>query len=123
MTVVLDEVDTGMFRGSFVAMEAGVSRCRVRSSGRSRRGYPFLREQTVTAAVWSGGDRDAEAAHERPRGDGGAQWICSLLRCLMAGGVEVGDVTRRLRGLGIDVDSIRRCLEEHCREVDGRDDG
>ena len=123
MTVALDEDGTGTFRGSFVAAEPGVFRCRVRSSGRSRRGYPFQREQTVTAAVWSGGDRDAEAAHERPRADGGAQWICSLLRCLMAGGVDLGDVTRRLRGLGIDVDSIRSCLEEHCLEADGHRDG
>jgi hypothetical protein len=57
--VVLAETEPGRFNGSFLTSMAGVYRCRIRASGRSRAGYPFQREQTLTAAVWRGGDRDA----------------------------------------------------------------
>ena len=57
--VVLPETEPGRFNGSFLTSMAGVYRCRIRASGRSRAGYPFQREQTLAAAVWRGGDRDA----------------------------------------------------------------
>jgi hypothetical protein len=44
--------EPGAFEATFATTVAGVYRCRVRASSRSRRGYPFHREQTVTAGVW-----------------------------------------------------------------------
>ena len=44
-----------------------------RASGTSRRGLPFLREQTLTNAVWIGGDN--------PTG-GKDDGLCHLLNCL-----------------------------------------
>jgi hypothetical protein len=63
--VPLVESDAGQFSGSFVASSAGVYQCRVRASGRTRAGHPFQREQTLTAAVWRGGKRDADPDHPR----------------------------------------------------------
>jgi hypothetical protein len=54
----------GRFNGSFPTSLAGVYRCRVRASGRSRAGYPFQREQLLTAAMWRGGDRNMGRAGE-----------------------------------------------------------
>jgi hypothetical protein len=50
-TVVLTESHPGSFEGTFTTSVSGVYRCRVRASGRTRLGYPYQREQTVTAAV------------------------------------------------------------------------
>lgn len=61
-TVQLVETDEGRFSAAFDTSLSGLYRCRVRASGRSHLGYPFHREQTVTAAVWKGGDADAEKA-------------------------------------------------------------
>jgi hypothetical protein len=60
-TVVLNEIDPGRFAASFPTSISGVYRCRIRASGRSRAGYPFQREHTLTAAVWHGGDHDADS--------------------------------------------------------------
>jgi L-Lysine epsilon oxidase N-terminal/L-lysine epsilon oxidase C-terminal domain/von Willebrand factor type A domain len=56
--------DPGRFTGSFPTSVAGVYRCRVRASGRSRAGYPFQREQLLTAAVWRSGDPNRARAGE-----------------------------------------------------------
>ncbi|HKQ76129.1 MAG TPA: LodA/GoxA family CTQ-dependent oxidase, partial [Blastocatellia bacterium] len=58
--VELNEADPSQFNGSFTTGLSGVYRCRIRASGRTRAGHPFHREQTLTAAVWRGGDFDAD---------------------------------------------------------------
>lgn len=63
--VALEEAEPGVFGGSFVPDVAGIYRCRLRASGRTAAGYPFEREQTLTVAVWKGGDRDADP--DRPK--------------------------------------------------------
>ena len=52
--------EPGSYAAEFVAGSAGVHKLRVRARGRTRKGMPFTREQTLTAVVWRGGDRDAE---------------------------------------------------------------
>ena len=56
VTVTLAADHPGEFSGSFPADRPGVYAIRVRARGRTRVGRPFTREQTVTAAVWRGGD-------------------------------------------------------------------
>jgi hypothetical protein len=127
-TLVLAEREAGRFEGGFTAAAAGVYRCRVRASARSGAGYPFQREQTLTAAVWLGGDRDADPGHR----DGGplVHWLeerdeklCALLRCLLAErGVMTPEFRRRIEAAGMDLDQLRRCLDSWCRP-DAVDEG
>jgi hypothetical protein len=114
----------GLFSGSFRASASGVYRCRVRASGRTRAGYPFQREQTVTAAVWRGGDRDADP--DRVGGGPVVRWLkerderlCRLLRCLFTeGGAVTPELVNQLRRLGIDMAELERCLDSYCAPVD-----
>lgn len=81
--------EPGRFAGSFATTIPGVYRCRVRAAGTSRAGHPFQREQTLTAAVWLGGDHDADPrnADGGPLGRsclGRSGKLCMLLACLCA---------------------------------------
>jgi hypothetical protein len=121
-TVDFAETDPGQFGGWFTTTVPGIYSCRVRATGRSRAGHMFSREQTLTAAVWHGGDRDAD-----PGGPGGplVHWLqdhderlCRLLRCLLAeGGVLTPELERRLRAAGFDLPRVRKCLELYCRKT------
>lgn len=116
-SVDLAEGDQGQFSGEVATTVAGVYRLRVRASGVSAAGYPFQREQLLTAGVWRGGDQGAD-----PRGGGAVDWLhdwderlCALLRCIVGKGVIGADVERRLREDGVDVARLRRCLEAYCK--------
>jgi hypothetical protein len=120
-TVGLNESGDGEFSGSFTTTMSGLYRCRVRASGRTHLGHPFQREQTLTAVVWQGGDRDAD-----PNNSGGGPlvgWLqerdeklCRLLRCLLAErGVITPEFEKRLREAGLDVARLRQCLEAYCQ--------
>ncbi|TMQ17421.1 MAG: VWA domain-containing protein, partial [Deltaproteobacteria bacterium] len=127
-TVVLRETVPGHFVGNFATGAAGIYRCRVRATGTSSAGYAFQREQTVTAAVWQGGDRDAD-----PQCTGGGpvvRWLeehdrklCQLLRCILGeGGALSHDCAKRLHAAGVDLERLRHCLEACCKPVKpGRD--
>lgn len=52
----LNEVEAGVFENSFQANMAGTYVCRFLAKGATLRGTPFTREQTLTAAVFNGGD-------------------------------------------------------------------
>ena len=104
LRVNLTQSDQGIYGGSFVATEPGIYSSRVRASGTSRRGLPFLREQTLTNAVWIGGNNPTGGK------DGG---LCHLLNCLFGQkGVITPQLEEMLRKLGIDLNSLRKCLAE-----------
>jgi len=98
----------GTYRGKFVASDAGVYRARIRAAGKSLRGFPFLREQTLTVGVWIGGNNQGVNGG----GSLGAS-LCHLLNCLFG---EKGVVSQQaeeiLRRLGFDFTALRRCLAE-----------
>lgn len=52
----LTEEPQGNFERVFTANMAGIYSCRFMATGTTMRGKPFTREQTLTAAVWNGGD-------------------------------------------------------------------
>ena len=109
--VDLTEQEPGRFEGTFSAARAGVYACRIRASGRSRSGYPFHREETRTAAVWFGGDRDPQPGGGPDRDER----LCRLLACLLAEGHLVGpELERRLHALGFDLRRLRDCVEKFC---------
>ena len=80
--------EPGQYSAQFIAASAGVHKLRVRGRGRSRKGLPFTREQTLTAVVWRGGDsptgggRDPliDLLNERD------ERLCELLKCLLRRG-------------------------------------
>jgi hypothetical protein len=100
--------DSGTYRGKFIASEAGSYRARIRASGKSLRGFPFLREQTLSTGVWIGGNSSGGNS-----GGGAGASLCHLLNCLFG---EKGFVSKQaeeiLRRLGLDITALRRCLAE-----------
>jgi hypothetical protein len=120
MTVAMPEGTGGQFAAAFDANAVGVYRIRVRATGTTRGGEPFAREKTLTAAVWRGGDQVTDPRtnpqvivdYLRERDER----LCKLLTCLVRrDGAISPEFERRLRGLGLDVDSVRKCLAEWCR--------
>jgi hypothetical protein len=108
MQVHFLQEEQGTYRGKFVASDAGIYRARVRAAGKSLRGFPFLREQTLTVGVWIGGNNLG--------GNGGGSLgasLCHLLNCLFG---EKGVVSQQaeeiLLRLGFDITALRRCLAE-----------
>lgn len=116
--LALAEQEPGRFAGAFTTSASGTYRCRVRATGRTTGGYPFHREQTITAVVWRGGDRDADP--DRPRGGEATEKLCRLLKCVLGkGGVLTPELERRLREAGVDIPRLRRCLAAACRPTRG----
>jgi hypothetical protein len=60
---VLKENEEGQFSGAFSTTIPGVYHVRIKSSGQSNLGYPFQREQNLSAAVWHSGGSDALYPH------------------------------------------------------------
>jgi hypothetical protein len=90
----------------------------VRAAGRSRAGYPFLREQTLTPAVWHGGDRPGEGAGAGGGGTGACGCgdpLCCIVRGLVGDdGIFTPQLEERLGSLGIDARRLRRILARCC---------
>jgi hypothetical protein len=125
-TLAFQPEEPGAYAAEFVAGISGIHKLRVRARGRTRKGMPFMREQTLTAQVWSGGNRDAEtgigggdrlieALNERD------ERLCDLIQCLLHRGVAITpEFEARLGAEGIDLDLIRKCLERYCAQADNR---
>ena len=114
--VPFTRVGPGAFEASVVASEYGVYRFRIIAEGKTMRAQPFTREQTLTGAVWRGGDRPRPPAGGQPGSgtrDPGRQW-CQLLMCLL----KDKGIIELLRKHGIDPAHIARCIEELCRRRD-----
>jgi IgA Peptidase M64 len=105
-TLALDEAEPGRFTGGFTATVSGLYTIRARARGADFYGHAFEREQTLSAAVYPGGDR--------PPKTGGPDW-CGLLQCLLRSGFIDGKTRERLRALSINVDALIACLEEQCK--------
>jgi hypothetical protein len=119
MTVAMTEVGDGQFSAEFATTRPGVYRLRIRAQGSTLSGEPFVREQTLTAAVWRGGDqatdpgRNGQTIVDYLR-DRDAR-LCELVKCLLQGdGVLSAELEKRLRALGVDVARARKCLDKFC---------
>jgi Mg-chelatase subunit ChlD len=99
----LPEGEAGRFEGSFVASQSGLYTMRVRAVGSTFKGDAFEREQTLSAAVYPGGNR------VEPPGGGSRQW-CEILQCLLSDPT----LAKQLERLGIDPRIIARCVAKHC---------
>lgn len=115
-SIALHGNEAGRFGAEFVADLAGVYRLRVRAQGQTRHGMPFTRERSHTAAVWRGGDRDAETSSQGGRpGQGERDDLCELLQCLLKeGGLISPELEKRLRETGFDLERLRKCVAGSC---------
>jgi hypothetical protein len=107
-------VGPGRFEGSMVATQEGVYRFRIIAEGKTMRSQPFTREQTLTGAVWRGGDRPRPPAGGGPGAQDPGTKFCHFLLCLL----KDKGVIELLRRNGIDPAHIMRCIEELCRRRD-----
>jgi hypothetical protein len=64
----LTEEPEGNFERAFIANMAGIYSCRFMASGTTMRGKPFTREETLTAAVWNGGDNPRDPTGDENEG-------------------------------------------------------
>jgi hypothetical protein len=99
------ETEAGVFEVTATASWSGIYQARVLAYGATLRGTPFTREHLSTAAVWTGGDQP----YQPPREPEGHEW-CDLLSCLL----DDEKLLRRLEGMGIDPDTVRRCVDRNC---------
>jgi Mg-chelatase subunit ChlD len=109
-TLTLAEVEPGVFETSTMASMSGVYRFRVLGTGTTLRGRPFTREQTLTGAIWQGGDEPPPTSKDDPRKRD--ERLCQLLRCLLREGV----LRRYLEEKGIDMKALEECLKVLCED-------
>jgi hypothetical protein len=95
----------GAYEASVAATQPGVWRFRIIAEGSTMRGRRFTREQTLTGAVWPGGDRPPRDPSDPSRR------FCRLLHCLLS----QKRIMEWLHQQGIDPDHLARCLSEVCR--------
>jgi hypothetical protein len=74
------------------------------------RGADFTREQSLTAAVFRGGDNPPPTGSQDPRARD--EQLCHLLECLL----QNESVRRYFAERGLDVDALAECIRYFCQE-------
>ena len=109
-TVAMAETQAGTFAGQFVTTLSGLYTIRVRAIGSTFQGAAFQREQSLTAAVYAGGDNPPRTGGTK----GGVDIWCQVLRCVLGGEVLNRDLLDRLRHAGVDLAALAKCVEAPC---------
>jgi len=109
-TLAMAEVEPGVFEAMTPALLAGVYCFRIVAEGRTLRGRPFTREQTLTGAVWKGGDNPPPSSKDDPNARDDR--FCRLINCLL----RQKSIQEALRKAEISADELRRCLEDYWRK-------
>jgi hypothetical protein len=121
--IVLVPVGDGRYRATCDLSQSGAHQVLVRATGSSLRGWPFTREQALSASVWHGAD---EVGGQGGAGGGprNPDTCCELLACLLGVGLASPEIERRAREYGIEVERLRECLERHrAQSADPAGDG
>jgi hypothetical protein len=108
--IALDPDLSGQSVASYELKLFGLFSIRVRARGETMQGSLFEREQTLTAVAVPGGD--IWNPNDPKTND-----LCRLLDCLIEKGVVSRDLQKRLRGLGIDLPLLLKCLGKECRSL------
>ena len=113
-TLGLTEAEPGRFEAGFATSLTGLYTMRVRALGNTFRGTPFEREQTLTAAAYPGGDRPSQP------GDGGRNFWCEVLECLLRNKVIDPQLLERLQAAGLDLKGLLECVckRDHTDQTD-----
>ena len=107
--LLLSEIEAGVFETTTAATLAGIYRIQLRATGLTLRGNPFTREQSLTAAVWRGGNGTPPSGGDDPREHD--RQLCNLLACLL----NSGSVVDYLKRNGIDPGEIAKCIDVFCQ--------
>jgi hypothetical protein len=108
------ETDPGRYANTFLTSLSGLYSIRVRAVGTTFRGDPFQREQTLSAAVYPGGNKPPNIGG----GDCGTLW-CGILECLLSERVLGQKVLQQLKDRGINLKQLALCIAEQCRLANG----
>jgi IgA Peptidase M64 len=106
----MPETEPGRFAGRFATTLSGLYPIRARAMGSTFRGTPFQREQTLSAAVYPGGNHPPKTGGQPP-------W-CDLLHCLIENKVIDPQLIERLREAGVNIEGLIRCLAAGCTPLD-----
>lgn len=104
------EIEPGVFEANIPAFLPGVYRFRIVAEGRTLRGRPFSREQTLTGAVWKGGDNQPPTSKDDPNARDDR--FCHFIDCLL----NQESIQGALRNAGINVKEVQQCLKEYCKK-------
>ena len=108
-TLLLSEIEPGVFETHGTATIPGIYSVRLMASGKTLRGQSFTREQLLTGAVWRGGD-------QTPPSSGGTDkdQLCCLLSCLTSPKVLTSQFEEQAKRWGINLEALRACLKSCC---------
>jgi hypothetical protein len=112
--LALTEVEPGVFEASIVATMAGIYFFHIFGHGRTLRGRVFTREQWLTGVAWKGGDNPPPTEQDDPKGHD--QSLCMLFECLLSRRVISFELEQELQRRGINLESLRRCMDAYCKE-------
>ena len=107
-TLTMPEVEPGVFETTTSAALPGIYQFRIMAEGHTLRGRAFSREQTLTGAVWRGGDNPLPTSQDDPNIHDDR--ICRLIECLLG----IKGIQEALRKANISVEELRHCLKEYC---------
>jgi hypothetical protein len=113
-TLVLNEIEPGVFETQTMASLSGVYPMRVLANGATLRGKFFTREQLLTGAVWKQGDNLPPTGGADPRTRD--EQFCRLLECLF-GSDGLGKFLAENR---INPKALQECLHHFCHERTAR---
>ncbi len=106
------ETHPGIFEAETDLMHTGVTSFRIMAKGKTLRGTPFTREQTLTGSVWHGGDRPPPSGSNTGTGTGTGSGLdlCCLINCFS----QTDSGQRFLKKHEIDICELQKCLKECC---------
>lgn len=107
-TLILNEIEPGIFEMSVEAKSTGVYQFRVLATGATLRGQPFTREQGLSGAIWRGGDAPPPTGKDDPSQRD--ERFCRLIACIL----RSKSIQAALRKAGISPEELARCLKEYC---------
>ncbi len=108
-TIVLAEIEAGVFEAAFTAALPGIYQLVFRANGETWYGRPFTREELRTAAVWRGGDNPPPTTATDPSAQD--ERFCKLINCIL----KDKGVVEFLHRHEIDAKQLARCLQQICR--------
>ena len=122
--VTLNALGGGRYAVDQPLTQAGIYRFLVRAVGTSAKGWPFTREQALTAPVWQGGDLD-------PAGDpatrdlvrwltGREEALCDVIDCLGEVALASPQIRRWAQEWGVEPERALHCLRRFCDRAHDR---
>lgn len=117
LLVPMTDIGEGRFEADIPATVSGLYRLRVLARGNTYRERPFTREETRTASIWEATATDTPGDRPGDGGSGDGGRLTELVCCLLRNQAFDERFYKRMSELGIDPDTLRKCLAQFCRET------